>query len=111
MAIINLTINGRSYEMSCDDGQEPHLRKLAEYIDEKVRQLAESVGPVGDSRLLVMANLLIADELFDAYTKMHAQAQEGAQSEDTAVAVSAARALDACAARIEAIADRVARPH
>lgn len=111
MAIINLTINGRSYEMSCDDGQEPHLRKLAEYIDEKVRQLAESVGPVGDSRLLVMANLLIADELFDAYTKLHAQSQEDAKSAETASADTAARALDACAARIERIADRVARPH
>lgn len=108
MAIINLTINGRNYEMSCDDGQEPHLRKLADYIDEKVRQLAESVGPVGDSRLLVMANLLIADELFDAYTKLHRSSQEGAQAVDTAPAEAAAGALDACAARIEAMADRVA---
>lgn len=111
MAIINLTINGRSYEMSCDDGQEPHLRKLAEYIDEKVRQLAESVGPVGDSRLLVMANLLIADELFDAYTKVHGLSQEGAKAAEAPSAGTAAQALDACAARIEAMADRVAASH
>ncbi|MFQ5775888.1 MAG: cell division protein ZapA [Kiloniellaceae bacterium] len=106
MTLINLTINGRSYEMTCDDGQEPHLQKLADYIDDKVRQLAASVGQAGDQRLLLMASLLIADELFDAHAQIHARSSDAAGEEREAADTAAA--LDACAQRIEAIAARLA---
>lgn len=108
MAVISLTINGRSYEVTCDDGQEPHLEKLAEYIDEKVRELAASVGQVGEPRLLVMASLLIADELFDAYRELHSLASKQAGEAGVEEDAGAAEALDACARRIESIAARLA---
>lgn len=103
MATVQLSINGRSYEMRCDDGQEAHLHKLAEFIDEKVRELGESVGPTGEPRLLVMVALMIADELFDAYGRIDAMSSDAAGSGD-----SQAAALEACAARIEALAGRLA---
>ena len=36
MAEVKLTINGRSYTVACDDGQEAHLRHLAGHIDQRV---------------------------------------------------------------------------
>jgi hypothetical protein len=45
MAQTSLTVHGRSYQVTCDDGQESHLIKLAEHINRKMGELEESVGP------------------------------------------------------------------
>jgi cell division protein ZapA len=70
MAQVSVRINGRHYQVACEDGQEAHLQKLAAYIDERVGELVRDVGQVGDARLLVMSSLLIADELADAYDEL-----------------------------------------
>jgi cell division protein ZapA len=69
MAQISVRINGRMYPIVCDDGQEAHLAKLALFIDQRIEQLAAAVGRSDDARLLVMASLLVADELMDAAEK------------------------------------------
>ena len=48
MALVTVTLNGRKYEISCDDGQEAHLEKLAAYVDSRVAELQGAVGNVGD---------------------------------------------------------------
>lgn len=63
MAQVDVPINGKSYKIACDDGQEDHLLELASNVDQRIQQLVSSVGQVGDARLLVMACLLISDEL------------------------------------------------
>lgn len=65
MTHVDIAINGRTYAISCDDGQEAHVARLARYLDQKVSTLAKSVGQVGDARLLVMASLLVVDELVE----------------------------------------------
>ncbi len=70
MATVTIKINDRAYSIGCDDGQEAHLAKLAEYLDGRVRELAGSIGQVGDARLLVIAGLLISDELSDAWAEI-----------------------------------------
>ena len=66
MSQVEIKINGRQYQVSCEDGQERHLTELAEYFDEKMTSLIDEVGQIGDTSLMVMASLLIADELSDA---------------------------------------------
>lgn len=63
MPLVNVLINNHAYTVACDEGEEEHLRDLARFVDGRVRQLVESVGQVGDARLLLMAGLVIADEL------------------------------------------------
>ena len=70
MAQIDVSINGRNYQIACDDGQEEHLGHLAQYVDKRVQELVTSLGQVGDSRLLVMASLMVADELSEAYASL-----------------------------------------
>ena len=113
MPEISLNINERNYQVTCDDGQEEHLRKLAGHLDERIQGLFGAVGQVGEGRLLVMASLMVADELFEAYKENHAlkaanggAAKEG-PGEGGAGAGAAAAALDACAQRIETIAARL----
>ena len=70
MSQITVVVNGRKYDIACDDGQEAHLTRLAQYIDRRVDEPIAAVGQVGDARLLVMASLLVADELSEVYTEL-----------------------------------------
>ena len=114
MAQISLTVHGRSYEVTCDDGQESHLLKLAAHIDRKMGELEGNVGQIAEQRLLFMTCLLIADELYDSQRQVDGlKAGRGGASAGASSAPSgggeeqASRALDACAQRIEAIAARL----
>lgn len=108
MPEVGVTINGRNYQIACDDGQEEHLAHLAAYVDKRVQELVAAMGQVGDSRLLVMASLLVADELSEAYASLQKRGVDndgelgpGPVSVDNASMVSA---LESVAQRIEGIA-------
>ena len=107
MAHIVVEINTRRYQIACDDGQEANLTRLAAYVDKRVRELVAAIGQVGDDRLLVMASLLVADELSDAYTELDALRGTGEGPVEWSEAEDALLAnLDALAERIETLARR-----
>lgn len=66
MAHVTVKLNGRAYKLNCGDDEEPRLRELADCVSVKLEELVEKFGQVGHDRLMLMAALLIADELFDA---------------------------------------------
>lgn len=114
MAQVAITINDQPYKIACDDGQESHLLDLADYVGKRVDQLAAAVGDVGESRLLVMTCLLIADELSDAFREIE-DLRAGTASKDPSptdgkgdggVPIDAAT-LDFLVGRIEKIAQRI----
>jgi cell division protein ZapA len=117
MPLVNVMVNSRAYTIACDAGEEEHLRELASHVDSKVKELLGSVGQVGESRLLLMAALLVADEHHDAAQKLHLRSEElGALStahEATSARLaqsegSAADAFEAATKRLEDIAARLA---
>jgi cell division protein ZapA len=105
MSQIDVTVNGRSYSIACDDGQEDHLRDLAAYVDKRVQELVATLGQVGDLKLLVMASLLIADELSEAFAAIEQQATEGSP-DDAALAEMVENIAD----RIERVAAKLGAP-
>jgi cell division protein ZapA (FtsZ GTPase activity inhibitor) len=70
MPQITVRVNDRPYSMVCDEGEEAHLQELAEFLDKEVVNLKENFGQVGDSRLLMMAGIMVADKLSDALSKI-----------------------------------------
>lgn len=108
MAQVDITINERDYSIACDDGQEDHLLRLGEYVDKKVAELVTEVGQVGDTRLLVMASLLIADDLSEAFEEITAL-EKGSGRKAPAVPKSVAEGFDSLAKRIENIAATLER--
>ncbi len=66
MAHVIVQVNGRPYTMQCAEGEEAHLRELADLLDAEVQRIKTSVGNVGDIRMLVMAGLMVADRLSEA---------------------------------------------
>ena len=107
MAQVNLTVNGRPFAVTCDDGQEARIRRLGEYVDTRVAEFVRSVGQVGEARLLLLAALVIADELAEA-TEALRQERNGVHDAATSAAVdAAANGIQGLAQRVEAIAARL----
>jgi cell division protein ZapA len=86
MAQINVTIHGRQYRMACEDGQEPHLVRLAQDLDRRIVELRDKFGEIGDTRLTVMAALTIADELTESFKRVRRLEEELAALQDARVA-------------------------
>lgn len=64
MSNVTLHIGGRTYTVTCADGEEGHLVRLATTIDAKVH--SSGMAGQGEARQLLFAALLLADELLDA---------------------------------------------
>ena len=108
MSDVTLTINRRAYKVACEDGQEDHLRGLGGLVEERVRALVDSMGQIGDQRLLVMASLLFADDAKGAREALkEAQDEVDALSAGKKAGDEAAGAIEDLAARIEALAGAI----
>ena len=103
MAQVDVSVNGQSYRIACEDGQEDRLVDLAAMVDEKVIGLVNQIGQVGSNRLLVMAALIIADELVD----LKNEAGSSQKLEDNSNQQDTVLALQQITKRIENIADQV----
>lgn len=66
MGQVAVTINGRTFRLRCGDGEEGRLMTMATMVKQRVDNLVSEFGNVGDDRLMLMAALMIADELLDA---------------------------------------------
>jgi len=106
MAEVHLTINGRSYPVSCDEGQQARLKELAQYLDRKTADFTTKLGQIGEARLIVLAALVITDELAEAHAQLRRHAGGGpvGNGVDTD---ALSDGLDELAERIEAIAERL----
>lgn len=119
MPQVAVVINGKTYRMACDEGQEQHLLSLAQRFDSYVSHLKGSFGEIGDQRLTVMAGVMITDELVELQKKMRGIDAELAslrQTRDDALDNSLSRekdlavALETAAARIEQLNTRLTVP-
>jgi cell division protein ZapA len=65
MAQVTIRINGYAYTVGCEDGQETHLEQMAAEIEQRITSIKAIGGQSGEARLLMLAALLLADELHD----------------------------------------------
>jgi cell division protein ZapA len=103
------SIAGRQFRLACEDGQEEHLQALAKDIDQRVIDLRRKFGEIGDTRLTVMAALMLEDELVEATEKMRRLEDEIAALQDARlVAGDRARAAsDAVVGAFNSAAERI----
>ena len=108
MAEMTLTINGRAYGISCDDGQEQRVMDLGQYVDTRMKAIAKAGAARNDSHLLVLTALMLTDEIFELRSQVSqagGQPAEGGQLSEDEIAI--AQAIDHLADRIENIAERM----
>jgi cell division protein ZapA len=100
MANIDVEVAGRRYSVACRDGEEEHLRGLAATVDRRAQDAATALGGLTESRQLLFAALLIADDLKEVRAGNNLP-EPVAPPPDPAVA----DALERLAARMEGLAD------
>ncbi len=108
-----MVIAGRTYRMACGEGEEGHLQDLARHVDVTLATLRKGFGEIGDTRLVIMTAITVADELSEAKRRiaileetlagLARTTSEGEAMRD-ALASDVAVALDAASARLERVA-------
>ncbi len=84
MAQLTVRINGYSYTVACEDGQEAHLQEMAKQVGARIESIKALGSPSGEGRLLVLAALLMADELHDTHIEMQTLRQHGSAAPEGA---------------------------
>ena len=79
MGQISVTIQNRTYRLSCDDGEEGRLTELAAHVRAKADGLVAEHGRIGDEHLMLMSAILVADELWDLRAAAQAPAPKKAK--------------------------------
>lgn len=111
MAEVTLTINGKNFGVSCDDGQESRVIELAHYVDSRLKDIAAAGAATSENHLLVLTSLMLSDEIFDLRAQLESigeqitsQEDEDSLKQDDLVI---AQAIDHLAERIDNIASRI----
>jgi cell division protein ZapA len=100
MAQVTLRINGYAYTIACKDGEEQHLEAMGAEVSRRIDNVRASAGPSGESRMLMMAALLMADDIFELRGRL-----EAAPAAVPATDPKLGRKLNRMAKRAEEIAE------
>ena len=115
MAQVTVRINGYAYTVGCEDGQEAHLQAMAAQVESRIASIRALGNQSGESRLLVLAGLLMADELHDQAAELErlasappaaAPAAQDSGSEGARLALEAAAREQATGERLRRLAER-----
>ncbi len=116
MGQVSVTLNGRTYRLECNNGEEAHLIALSEHLASHVDNLKRKFGQIGDDRLILMAALMVTDELWDmrrVANELKSELSDLLQGADPSDAASRelekeiAGAIGAAAERLEALRERI----
>lgn len=106
MAQVTLQINGYSYLVGCEDGQEGHLKTMGAAVQTRIDSI-KTLGQTGEARLLMLASLLLADELHDKEAALRAS-RHAERSGGAPVAAAVDPAFDAAVRRLAIKAEEIA---
>jgi len=76
MANVNIKFNGKEFLLSCEDGQEEHLEELSLNLNNKFNDLKNSLGNIGENKLLLITSIKVMDEYFETKKKIENQKNE-----------------------------------
>jgi cell division protein ZapA len=116
MSQVSVTINGRQFRMACEDGQAGPLMNLARDLDVRIDGLRKKFGEIGDTRLTMMAALMVADEFAEVSQRLRRLEAEVATIQDSRVTAAdrsrntqaaIVAALNAAAERIESVTKKL----
>ncbi len=108
MAEVRLLIASREYIVTCQDGEEERLQALGSLVDSKAREAGSAAGGLNESRQLLFAALLLADQLQDLQSKTSngnpGQSSINLSAIDEHIAAHMAQTLEKIADRMENLA-------
>ncbi len=99
---VELKVNGQTYKLTCNQGEEDHLIKLGNLINEEMENLIVSVGKIDQNRLLLMVGILIADK-YDALLK------DKFHNINDEIISKLSKAVEGANSRIELVAEKLSK--
>ena len=105
MGQVTVEVGGHQYELACKNGEEDKFRAVAALANEKAQEAMQAVGRTGETRTLLFATILLADELQETRAKL-AEATSGPQIDEGAL-----RAVESLAERAETLAAKLEKAH
>ena len=115
MSTVTINVNGRNYDISCDEGQEERIQTLGEYVDQRIQSIAGSGAVGNDAHLYVLTSLLMADEVFELREQVENGTANG-NGQDLNLAISEAvsareaeisRQIDNVTEQVESLAQKI----
>lgn len=94
MKNIDISVNGHSYTLACDDGQENHVEQLASELDSRARQISGQIPSANENMILVMTALMLADEYYESRQEAGSLHEQLANASDAAIDPSLASAAN-----------------
>ena len=70
MENVSIKFNGKEFLLSCDDGQEDHLEELLIQLNQKFNELKNSLGNLGENKLLLITAVKVLDEYYETKKKV-----------------------------------------
>jgi cell division protein ZapA len=115
MSEVSIILNGKSYEIGCDPGQEGRILDLASYIDQRLQEISRSGAAYNDGHLMVLTALVLADEIFELQEGGQTAPARASRGKQQAVGSEinkeeeqlVSRILDQLTKRVEGIAQKV----
>ncbi|WP_170760458.1 cell division protein ZapA [Ruegeria lacuscaerulensis] len=81
MPELTIQIGGRGFEVSCQEGEEVFLQSAAKMLDDEAQVLSDQIGRMPESRMLLMAGLMLADKAAATEDKINALESKLAEAE------------------------------
>ncbi len=104
MASIDIEVANRRYNVACREGEEEHFRLVAALVDKRAKDAAAALGGLTETRQLLFASLLLADDIKELRAGNPIPDPEPAKPDP-----ALAEALEALAARMENLAESLER--
>ena len=104
-SVVTIRLNGKPYQIGCDAGEEAHVTKLGAEVDTVMQSLVDSVGQIGEARLLAMTALIIADRSSNGSAGSPSPPVDTGQD-----AEAAAMALEKAATKLTELASKLTTP-
>lgn len=81
MPEVQITIGGRAFTVACQAGEEHYLQAAANLLDTEASGLMDQIGRLPESRMLLMAGLMLADKAAGTDDRIKALEDKIAQQE------------------------------
>lgn len=110
MGKLNVEVYGREYALACDDGQEAHLGKLVQTVNDRIRTLSQQMGRGPENLMLIYTSLMLADEMLDAQREVAKLKKDVKGLSDGGKVVDSSKVIEMEAAMAESmlqIAERI----
>ena len=92
MPELKLSIGERDFEVACQEGEENFLTEAANLLNAESQKLVSQFGRLSESRMLLMAGLMLADRMINAEKSLNERERQIEQKEiELEQSISAAR--------------------